>query len=533
MKRVSIPLTMLLALCLLTGCQATPDEPVVLQKDLEQMIEKGMIQSDAPAASPYKMSYAALCAHYGVPERFCADFTDQGVTVHADVSIELPDVAALPMARVAAAKFSQEQVYALFRALCGDTPMYVVPETLDKEHYQAAILEFQAQLAKATNENAINNLNSHIDELKKLYASAPDSMEPEPADGTMMIQRVEHEKTKAASGAQSYINAISDPYQLRVMYSVNTLPTAMRFSVYNDVDYENAGGYSYEDEQGNTQNIVPSSGSSIAFQREENLCRYGLDGLALADVTALSLSDGPADGCLLTITPQQARSAVEKLMADAGMDDMVIDRVALYTSREEPWSGVDMDGKLEMMEQMGVPRWEDQPETHAYVFRLLRQLNGVKVESDHDSSMTRFEEAAIGKEWMYETLTIAMDDGGVANLFWTGPLSVTEVLTQNTAIKPWSDIESVFEKMMPIKYTAYTEHYPDFYIDITRASLALQRIMEKDSFTTGLLVPVWNFYGTMTFTNDEGKKVVENGGYFPMLSVNAIDGSVVDVSMGY
>jgi hypothetical protein len=533
MKRIVLIFITIFAL--LAGCQKTPDQPVVIQKDLEQMIEKGMTESESATSAPAEtgMDYAALCAHYGVPERFLADFTDQGVEVHADIAIELPGTTALPMARVEAARFSQEQVSALWEALCGDTPMYIVPETLDKEHYQETILEFQAQLAMATNEDAIRSLNSNIDDLKKMYEAAPESIEPVPCNGTFNKMEVKHEKTDAASGTQTYLNATSDPYALRVMYSVNTLPTAMSFTVFNDVDYENTSGYSYVDKDGNTQNIVPSSGSSLTFQREENLCRYGLDGQILADVTALSLSGGAAEGCLLETTPQQAREVVEKLMADTGMGDMVIDRVALYTSKEAPWSGVDMDGKLEMMEQMGVPRWEDQPETHAYVFRLLRQVNGVKVESDHDSSMTRFEEAAIGKEWMYEMLTLAVDDGGVANLFWTGPLSVTEVLTADTAIKPWSEIENVFEKMIIIQNIPNTQFEEDLTIDVARVCLSLQRIMERDSFTTGLLVPVWNFYGTRTFTDEQGKVHVADEGYFPLLSVNAIDGSVIDPLQGY
>ncbi len=527
--------SVMLSAILLAGCQATPEEPVVAQKDMEQMIEKGMAQTK-PAASATEetdLDYAALCAHYGVPECFSKDFTDQGVTVHADIAFELPDTYEMPMARVEAAKFSQEQVTVLFRALCGGTPMYIIPESLDKEHYRDAILEFQAQLAKATNEDAVRNLNSMIDDLTKLYEAAPESMDVTLTEGALMTQHVKHEKTNAASGEQTYVNATSDPYQLQVMYSVNTLSTAMRFSVYNDVDYVNTGGYSYVDEQGNTQNIVPNSGSSITFQRAENLCRYGLDGQMLADVTALSLSGGAADGSLLTTTPQQARETVEQLMEKTGMGDMVIDRVALYTSKEKPWSGVDMDNKLEMMQQMGIVHQEDQPETHAYVFRLLRQVNGVKAESDHDSSMTRIEDASFGKEWMYERLTIAVDDEGIANLYWTGPLTVTEILTEDTAIKPWSEIEGVFDTMIVIQNVPYTQDSNDLKIEVSRVSLTLQRIMERDSFTTGLLVPVWNFYGTRSWTEEDGDVVTSDERYFPLLSINAIDGSVIDVLQGY
>ena len=533
-KQVSILLAAMVSV-ILVACQATPDEPVVIQKDLEQMIEQGMEQKStaSPESEEEGMDYSALCAHYGVPERFQKDFTDQGVAVHADIAIELPETTAIPMGRVEAAKFSQDQVYALFNALCGDTPMYVVPETLDKAHYQDMILEYQALLAAATNAYAVDALNSQIDELIDLYEAAPDSMNIVLTDGTLTARDVRQEKTDAASGAQTLLEATADPYQPLYMNRADTLPTAMQFLVYNDVEYVNESGYSYVDEQGNTQNIVPNSGSSLTFRRNAGLCQYPLEGTELKDVTELSISGGAADDCLLEITPGQARETVENLIAQAGMDDMVIDCVSLHSSKEEPWPDEIYDSKIEMMEQIGIVRPGDLPESQVYVFRLLRQVNDVKVESDHDSSITNIDGVSFGKEWMYEMLTIAVDDSGVANLFWTGPLNVTEVLTENTSIKPWSDIEGVFEKMIPIMYTGYTEYYSDFSIDVTCASLSLQRIMEKDSFTTGLLVPVWNFYGTMTFTNDERKKVVEDIGYFPLLSVNAIDGSVIDPHKGY
>ena len=70
-------------------------------------------------------------------------------------------------------------------------------------------------------------------------------------------------------------------------------------------------------------------------------------------------------------------------------------------------------------------------------------------------------------------------------------------------------------------------------IDVTHASLSLQRIMERDSYTTGLLVPVWNFYGTITYEQTDGEPLDLQSGHTPLISINAIDGSVVDVDKGY
>jgi hypothetical protein len=108
------------------------------------------------------------------------------------------------------------------------------------------------------------------------------------------------------------------------------------------------------------------------------------------------------------------------------------------------------------------------------------------------------------------------------------------MLTMNTTILPWGDIEGVFEKMLPIKYTGYTKTY-NVRIDMTRISLSLQRMTEQDSFTTGLLVPVWNFYGMITLTDEQGNKRVSDAdmAYIPLLCVNAIDGSVINPIQGY
>ena len=63
-------------------------------------------------------------------------------------------------------------------------------------------------------------------------------------------------------------------------------------------------------------------------------------------------------------------------------------------------------------------------------------------------------------------------------------------------------------------------------VKVTDVSLVYTRISEKDSFDTGLIVPVWNFNGTVTDSYGEKKTGT-------VLSVNAIDGSVINQTLGY
>lgn len=520
----------------LGGCQATPDEPVVIQKDMEQMIVKGVGDETATSifetetaieAMPEREAvsiedYAELCAHYGVPERFQTTIAERNLNINCDVQIELPNTLTLPMARVVAGKFSQDRVYALFNALCGDTQMYLVPGIRDKVYYEQEILKRQAELSTTTDEKSIQIIKTIISELKAQYEKAPETLEATPSDGTLQTREIDNDgASDAATGTLTMIETTSDPYQV---YDVHT---TMQLVVYNDIDYKDTSVYSFEDEDGNIQVIAPRSGSRLWFEREGTDTRYGRKGSVVADVTELSLMGGAVSNCLLTTTPEQARETVEQLMADACLDDMMIDTVSLYSSKRN----LPSPEIIEKLEEEGVNVLEEaENETQAYVFRLLRKVSDVKVESTHDSSETSMDGMSYGKEWWYESLLVAVDDKGIANVYWTGPLDVTEVLSEDTEILPWSDIEDVFDKMMVIKHADYVNDEDMVHIEIMHVSLSLQRIMQRDSFTTGLLVPVWNFYGTTAY-NDES--YTQDCGYRPLLSINAIDGSVIDVDSGY
>ncbi len=57
--------------------------------------------------------------------------------------------------------------------------------------------------------------------------------------------------------------------------------------------------------------------------------------------------------------------------------------------------------------------------------------------------------------------------------------------------------------------------------------LGYSRISEADSFDTGLLVPVWDFMGTVT------NEAYGEEEYRSVLTINAVDGSIIDRALGY
>ena len=146
-------------------------------------------------------------------------------------------------------------------------------------------------------------------------------------------------------------------------------------------------------------------------------------------------------------------------------------------------------------------------------------------------------------------MRLCIDEQGVYALFWYAPLKEKETVLPSATLLPFEKIMEIFRKYVWIKEKPWLildesivieQDYPsDMVVTVDRITLSLQRVMEPNSFDTALLVPVWNFWGTETTTRTDLKtrKTTEEQRNAwpptPVLSINAIDGSVIDPMTGY
>ena len=93
-QAISIIAAMLAAVILFTGCQSTPEQPVVIGKDMEQMLEKAQ-DTQAPAEAQ------TLAGQYGIPERWTQEWSgaDGKLTLRVDAPITVPENA-MPVVKV-------------------------------------------------------------------------------------------------------------------------------------------------------------------------------------------------------------------------------------------------------------------------------------------------------------------------------------------------------------------------------------------------------------------------------------------------
>lgn len=172
----------------------------------------------------------------------------------------------------------------------------------------------------------------------------------------------------------------------------------------------------------------------------------------------------------------------------------------------------------------------------AYVFYFTRQVNGAmetytNARNFCSATTVAMDAGAVAPEdvyyWQYEQIHMLVDDDGVLSLSYTGPSEVTEILKdQEMELLSFSKIADIFEQNINRIDQPNATMTKDYYI--TDIVLGLMSVPEKD-YETSLLTPVWDFMGYAKMGDFEvGLNRCE-----PFLTINAIDGSVIDRSLGY
>lgn len=150
--------------------------------------------------------------------------------------------------------------------------------------------------------------------------------------------------------------------------------------------------------------------------------------------------------------------------------------------------------------------------------------------------------------WKLESIYLDVGKDGILSFNWTAPSTQPVVRQAESTLLPFEEIASIADAMLPEvivgpKETPLTQldQYNGFEtrmdVDITKVSLSLMRIRDKGSLQ-GTIVPVWDFWGTSDWYDAEPNAYGYNEKgmryeYQPMLTLNAVDGTVVNRQLGY
>lgn len=529
MKRMMVvALATVISMAILAGCQPRPGRADVIGKDLEQMLALAISEQDTAGS---------LAERLGVPGRYESYVEDAKgsfkVTIDADVI--LPEADSIPLVWVKAQPFDQQIVNKLIAALFNDGKLYAPDSMSELTKSEISDLLTQLKLKKTeleqqgmkplnpdSNDNVIevtkpkkdnapmeeapvvraaNQLdlvNEGIRMFEERLQTAPDEKEFVEVSGDFEAQdilRYAEEKRKEYAGKLFNIAHVGQPNPeggMRSLFVVNNESrNSYTMQYINRKDFDMMFGQYYTETIWNEITNNPSK----EHDRE----------------TANALPSP-------TISADQAQDIAEQFLEQIGVDYLVCERKdkVIGGSSSEYAHGTRTGNLLK-----------------AYRLQYVRQVGGVPV------TYTRVETAGYGEDstiwfWDYEKMTFIVNDSGIVEMLWEAPYKLAETVTNNTAILPFSQIREVFEKMIVIDNAYYRENRAD--MNITEVRLGLMRIIEQNNQARGLLVPVWDFLGTRTaYFEDDGqlKSYTHKDAAQSWLTINAIDGSVIDRSSGY
>lgn len=482
MRRFGLFILILAMVSAFAGCQPTPDKPVVVQKNMEQMIGQAR---ETPPTTPETANHS-LAERLGAPESLRMELVSaQGkLKVHVDAVVTVPDVPAMPTVRVGMGAFTSEDVMRLYETLCGDA-MPVDP--------------YDTQTTQAFKMRTIQDLMDQKDsgKLDMKYESMED------------LDAAIAQTMQEAAGLPEHFTPI-EPDLSFVPRDGGTAAVNLRVAP-DDATLSDL--YIYNAEEG------------VGFSRAE----YYRDLFYTADLSCI-LNGGTFISVKETESPYFVPPAISE--ADAGT--LAEDTITALGLSDFVCSGSRLNALYNVMVDA-----EDAKREGVYEFMFTRQIAGVAItytndegnQSENDNKDDP-DEAFYAMPWLYEKVHVIIDDGGVLCLVWNSPYVVTDTVAEDTAMLPFKDIQNTFESMITVVNNRYdtSENGVSCDMYITEVRLGLMRVREENGESTGLVIPVWDFFGY--FKESDGIEIGRDG-YNALLTANAINGSVVDRGLGY
>lgn len=504
----------LCALLLLTGCLPTPEVEIVPNKGeaKEWQTEAQPYVADAEAATPideddsleYERQEGLLYEMIGASPTWTMDNTDYGFLITArNCPVYLPDVTAVPVVEAALRSFTQADVDALAAAMFpADTVWY--PEVLwTKEELEEMMREVMKEAA-AGDPNAAENGHDakyYEDKLamyKKRYDEAPYADEIVPT--TLEITNCQDD--------------------IRFNAPDTKFPGIKVEARVDGAHWKITGRTSADDPL--TTYLEATRCADMWIDLEQPL-------------------DAPY-GVKMTRT-EAIRQATAFVQSVAGNEYSVCYCVPILAHAEQ-------DGETATM--------PDRYSQWGLVF--MRTFNGCPTayaKEEVGGSM----DSTVNKPIHYERIEIHIDDQGVSYFRWNMPMTVTGVVSSNARLISFDEAARQALTGIKAKYARYKHEGEDTVMYIARVTFGLWRIQKKGG--GWYYVPVYHFFinayqGTGSWSTTEGfwgdgtprqrfldmmargeywrtsnECLTFGGDYWGAVTVNALDGTIIDKDKGY
>ncbi len=518
---------MMLTSLLLTGCQKSPDSSVVSNKDFDAMIE----QAENTEAATTEVS--ELAENYDIYKTTIEDET-MHVSVNVDASVDIPKTEKLSIYRVEQEKISQELLDRVRTTIAGDIKFYdgAVLDIATKKEIELEINSYKQDIESIKQDSAysdedkqtyIAEYQSSIDELQEKYESAPEEVQilDYPSDNELhsVSSLYASDSTSSYYEWQNSLNPNGEIY-----YGISDAQDGNYRFLYAQ-NNENYGNYlHYRANKIGYPEATPVIGTSgfdgHSLDYSDAVWEYGtepeIDFIIDNELEPEEDTQETAD-----LSEEDARKQAEDFLQAIGLTDYSYYIGGLYSDLPSYMNIESDDYKYRKYRKY----------RKEYVFGFRRNIDGVFACNEGEGKLTDGYQGDeyVKKMWDGEGVTVIVNDNGIVGFDLCTPITVTETVVDQASLKSFDEIKDIFEQMI-VMVNASSDEASKVKIDIDKVVLRYTRISEPDSFDTGLLVPAWEFVGSIEGPVGDRYYSETNA---VVMSINAIDGSVINQELGY
>ncbi len=502
-KHLALVTAVLTVIIMITGCAETPETVSVMKKDTEQMIETANSLDDKSATVNKQVNAPEVC-------RKSYRSKDGILEVNIDADVIVPNAETSRIIRVAAHEITQNEVDKWTDFLFHGEDLYDIAcfSEMTRPEMEEYIIELKHALAVVSGEGEQIAYSEVAADGKKSAGDADTPMEVSAADE---LRELITELQKKAASAPEERKLVKTSNKLE--YHDKQDFTWTMFASLND-DGSTIKGFNAQNNHGFGSITYADRGDTVYigagdYVRDSELKEWFAGSGEKAYQSAAALSE-----------PEISESEAIKL-GDSFVSSLNID-MQLYSS-EKMNSCSPVFDVIGNQEGRSVKGW-----------RLIY----TRMPGEIPITFTEQQCSApdYGEWWGYEYLSLFATDAGIIEADLQCPYDELEILCGNCRLMDFETIMEVFQKMMQVRYGKEQDTINDLF-DITSIRFGYTRITEEDSDFSGLLVPSWSFFGSRYTVYDCGNGKteeinVENSG-IPFMTVNAVDGTVIDIEKGY
>ncbi|HZJ82333.1 MAG TPA: DUF6034 family protein [Clostridia bacterium] len=517
--------------CFTTACQPTPGKNLVKSKKEDTFMDR-LTGNDKTEDANHsnKINFNNMFANYTKSWKETIKVKPANIEINIDADVIIPKVDKLPVYTVLFDKMEQEQIDG-FLSIFGDEEYKLNSGIKLKSDYEKAILDAQQYLAT---------------ELKDIEdVESREEIRQQREHGIELLR-------EDMKNAPETIDDIIEPiFTNKYIIQEDSQPEHYADEGADNKEKEEDESAKEHYEKTNTESInikwkMDKDNMTLRAQRSDALASNSFNFSANRQGFASSnVIENTSDIKGFKTTYDEAQSIAEEAVSLLGLD---------YLCMSHSAKGIDYSQNIARTGEYTDFRKLDYKDKY-YVFYFTRNFGGVS--ETYSSNGLRFDNR-YDEPWLYERLFVEVDDNGVREISWEGGgtklgeeiSSVYELISFEELMKTAAEqlsIGNITFEHGEVGENIY-ENLVHMNLKIDEIALGYTRVKLSDSENKYVMIPVWDFFGSHEGTehykdkdsnyedewNIYSKQYESTGNYrHSYLTINAIDGSIIDRSLGY